>query len=141
MISAKENGTTLTKKDSFTKIETIGIAKKALEFVISSEKIKSAFQCTGIEPFDPQSAIKRIGMKKESSVELSNKDLQELLKPTIIIQKPESKGKGKRVLISNKIATSSELMETLKKKQEEAKEKESRKKKRQKKKMNFPKFQ
>jgi hypothetical protein len=55
--------------------------------------------------------------------------LKEILKPTIIINKPNTAKTGKRLQIANKVLTSNEIVDTLKRKQEENSKKTNKKRK------------
>ena len=111
MNAAQKKGDTIVKKDKFTKVEVIKMAKKTLELVLTLEKIKYAFECTGIELWAPQTTLEKL--QKKNSIQLSNDDLRTLLAPNMTIQKLHPKQPGKKIHIANKIATSEELLDAL----------------------------
>jgi 4-hydroxybenzoate polyprenyltransferase len=124
-----ENGEKAALRDKPTKIDVICTATKVLNEMMTEERIRNAFICTGIEPFSPQIIIDKLKAPKRKQPELSNNELIGLLAPTIVIQKVESKKGGKRFQIANKVATSEEVLEILTKKKEEKKKPAKRQRK------------
>ena len=91
----EESDGRMVKKEKFTKIDTITIAQEILQELLTTERIKNAFECTGIEPFSPLTIIEKINKRKQP--ELLNDELKEILAPTIIINKPEKNKGSKRI--------------------------------------------
>ena len=88
------------------------------------DRIKDAFACCEIEPYAPGKVLKNLS-EKENKKELTNEELQQILAPTVIIQKVETKKGKKRFGISNKVVTSEEVISALKERKEaEEKKKE-----------------
>ena len=127
------NGSMRLRTEKLTKMSAIQMATYAWREITTIERVKSSFEHVGIEPFAPNTTIDKIVNKdKRKSKELTNEELKEILKPTIIIERNQTKKQVKRIQISNKVLTSGEILEQLKQKREQDaqnKQKQKRRKK------------
>jgi hypothetical protein len=121
-VVAEEDSNQLIICESWSKLEVIQTATIVMQQVLTTERVKSAFACVGIEPFAPETTIAKI--KKEKKKDLCDSDIRDVLTNTIVVEKKQKPKGSNRFCIFNRVLTSSDVISAFSRKEEKANQKE-----------------